>query len=98
VSWEEEITCALFTDYNRMFRKSLLLQASDRVRSKSRALPLLFLLNDDAELTVARASQTGFEPLTRCSVADSATLGPAAISGNRVFIKDISSLTFWTLN
>ena len=63
MSWEEEITCALFTDYNRMFRKSLLLEASDRVPSKSRAFPLLFLLNTVP--IVARGSQTGFEPPKR---------------------------------
>ena len=34
---------------------------------------LLFLLNDDAELIVARSSQAGFEPLRRYRVADSAT-------------------------
>ena len=60
VSWEEEITCALVTDYSRMFRKSLLLQASDKVPSKSQAFPLLFLLNTMP--IVARGSQTGFEP------------------------------------
>jgi outer membrane protein assembly factor BamB len=34
---------------------------------------LFFLLNDDGELIVARASQTGFEPLKRYTVADGAT-------------------------
>lgn len=34
---------------------------------------LLFLLNDDAELIVARSSQAGIEPLKRYTVADSAT-------------------------
>jgi hypothetical protein len=37
---------------------------------------LLFLLNDDAELIVARSSRTGFEPLKRYTVADSGTPGP----------------------
>jgi outer membrane protein assembly factor BamB len=59
---------------------------------------LLFLLNDDAELIVARSSRTGFEPLKRYTVADSATWAQPTISGNRVFIKDVSSLTLWTLN
>jgi len=52
---------------------------------------------DDASLTVARASRTGFEPVKRYSVADSATWAQPAISGNRVFIKDVSSLGLWTL-
>jgi hypothetical protein len=58
---------------------------------------LLFLLNDDAVLIVARSSQTGFEPLHRCTVADSATWAQPAISGNRVFIKDVSTLALWSL-
>jgi hypothetical protein len=59
---------------------------------------LLFMLNDDAELKVARGSRTGFEPLKRYTVADSATWAQPAISGNRVFVKDFSSLALWTLN
>jgi outer membrane protein assembly factor BamB len=59
---------------------------------------LLFFLNDDAELIVARSSRTRFEPLQRYSVADSATWAQPAISGNRLFIKDVSSLALWTLN
>ena len=58
---------------------------------------LLFLLDDDAELIVARGSRTGFEPLKRYIVADSATWAQPAISGNRVFVKDVASLTLWTL-
>jgi outer membrane protein assembly factor BamB len=59
---------------------------------------LLFFLNDDAELIVARSSRTGFEPLKRYSVADSATWAQPAISGKRIFIKDLSSLSLWTLD
>jgi outer membrane protein assembly factor BamB len=58
---------------------------------------LLFLLNDDGELIVARASRAGFEPLKRYVVADSATWAQPAISGNRIFVKDVSSLALWTL-
>jgi outer membrane protein assembly factor BamB len=58
----------------------------------------LFLLNDDAELIVARGSRNGFEPLKRYTVADSATWAQPAISGQRVFVKDVSSLALWTLN
>jgi len=59
---------------------------------------LLFLLNDDAELIVARSSQAKFEPLHRYTVADSATWAQPTISGNRVFIKDVSTLALWMLN
>jgi outer membrane protein assembly factor BamB len=58
---------------------------------------LLFLLNDDAELIVARSSRSGFEPLKRYTVADSATWAQPAISGNRLFVKDVNSLALWML-
>ena len=58
---------------------------------------LLFLLNDDGEMTVARSHRTGLEPLQRYQVADSSTWAQPAISGNRIFIKDVSTLTLWTL-
>jgi outer membrane protein assembly factor BamB len=59
---------------------------------------LLFLLNDNGELIVARSSRTAFELLKKYTVADSATWAQPAISGNRVFVKDVSSLALWTLN
>ena len=59
---------------------------------------LLFLLNDDAELIVVRGSRKGFEPLKRYTVADSATWAQPTVSGNRVFVKDVTSLSLWTLN
>jgi outer membrane protein assembly factor BamB len=59
---------------------------------------LLFLLNDNAELIVARASPTAFEPLKRYTVAESATWAQPAISGKRIFVKDVNSLTLWTVD
>ena len=59
---------------------------------------LLFLLNDNAELIVARASRTAFEPLKRYTVADSATWAQPAISGKRIFVKDVNSLTLWSVD
>ena len=59
---------------------------------------LLFLLNDDAELIVARASRTGFEPFRRYTVSNSVTWAQPAISGNRLFVKDDSTLALWTLD
>ena len=58
---------------------------------------LLFLLNDDGELIVARASRVAFEPLKRYTVADGATWAQPAISGERIFVKDVKSLTLWTV-
>ncbi len=59
---------------------------------------VLFMLNDDAELIVARPSRTAFEPVQRYTVAKSATWAQPTVSGNRIFVKDISSLTLWTLD
>ena len=58
---------------------------------------LLFLLNDDAELIVARSNRKGFAPIARYMVADSATWAQPAISGDRIFIKDVSTLALWTV-
>jgi outer membrane protein assembly factor BamB len=58
---------------------------------------LIFLLNDDAELIVARANRSRFEPLKRYTVADSATWAQPTISGNRFFIKDATVLSLWTI-
>ena len=58
----------------------------------------MFLLNDDGELIVARSSRSGFEPLRRYRVAESATWAQPAISGRRLFIEDVSSLALWALH
>jgi outer membrane protein assembly factor BamB len=77
----------LWRDRPRRATNSALVKADD----------LLFLLNDDAELIVARSSRTGFEPVTHYQVADGATWAQPAISGTRFFIKDMSSLALWSL-
>jgi outer membrane protein assembly factor BamB len=59
---------------------------------------LLFLLNDDAELIVARANRKAFDPIARYTVADSATWAQPAISSDRIFIKDVSTLSLWTID
>ena len=63
-----------------------------------RAGNLLFMLKDDAQLMVARANPGEFEPLKTYTVADSATQGAPAISGNRIFVRDIETLALWTVN
>jgi outer membrane protein assembly factor BamB len=57
-----------------------------------------FALKDDGELVVARANPRAFEPLRRYMVASSATWAQPVISGNRVFVKDASTLSLWTFN
>jgi outer membrane protein assembly factor BamB len=59
---------------------------------------LIFLLNDDAELIVARSNRTGFEPIKTYTVANSATWAQPTVSGNRIFVKDVSALALWTVN
>jgi outer membrane protein assembly factor BamB len=59
---------------------------------------LIFSLEDDGELVVIRNSAAAFEPQRRYKVADTATWTQPVISGNRIFVKDVSSLTLWTLN
>ena len=63
-----------------------------------RAGNVWFALQDDAELVVARATANAFEPIRRYAVADSATWAQPVISGHRVFVKDVSTVTLWTLN
>lgn len=63
-----------------------------------RAGTILFSLENDAELVVFRTSRTGLEELKRYKVADADTWAQPAISGNRIFVKDVSTLTHWTLN
>jgi outer membrane protein assembly factor BamB len=55
-------------------------------------------LADHAELLVLRADADGFAPLRRYTVAESATWAQPVVSGRRIFVKDVSSLTLWTLN
>jgi outer membrane protein assembly factor BamB len=57
---------------------------------------VLLMLKDDGELIVAKASTSGFEPMKRYTVADSATWAQPTVSGNRMFVKDTSALTLWT--
>ena len=66
--------------------------------SIARSGELVFSLEDDGELLVIPSSQTAFEPLRRYKVAETATWTQPVISGNRVFVKDISTLALWTLN
>ena len=57
----------------------------------------VFLLNNDGDLIVARTTRTGFTQVTRYEVSDSATWAQPTISGNRLFIKDESHVTLWTV-
>jgi outer membrane protein assembly factor BamB len=58
----------------------------------------LFSLEEDGELVVMRASRTGFDPVARYEVASSATWAQPAIGANRIFVRDVSMLTLWTID
>jgi hypothetical protein len=54
----------------------------------------LFLLKDNAELIVARASGNGFEPLHHYTVADSATYANPLMMAKGIVIKDNTTLSY----
>jgi outer membrane protein assembly factor BamB len=62
-----------------------------------RAGDTILSLEDDGELVVLRKSRVAFEPLKRYEVASSATWAQPALSGNRLFIKDVSTLALLAL-
>src|SRR4029077_14718328 len=64
----------------------------------SRAGDLLFILKEDAELLIARSGARGLETVKTYSVADSATWSAPAVSGRRLFVKDVGTLTLWTMD
>lgn len=61
-----------------------------------RAGNTIFSLEDDAELVVLKASRTAFEVVHRYTVADSATWPHPTIAGDRLFVKDVSTLALWS--
>jgi outer membrane protein assembly factor BamB len=63
-----------------------------------RAGNLWFALDTEATLSVVRANLKEFEVVKRYTVAESATWAQPVLSGQRVFIKDLSTVSLWTLN
>jgi len=64
----------------------------------AKAGDLLFSLEEDGDLIIARSSRTAFQPVRRYKVAEAETWTQPAISGNRIFVKDLSTLALWTVN
>jgi outer membrane protein assembly factor BamB len=62
-----------------------------------RAGNIVFALEEDADLIVGRVSRSGLQELKRYKVADAVTWSAPAISGNRIFVKDASAVTLWTV-
>lgn len=60
---------------------------------------LLLVLENDGELLVADGTKTSsFEPIKKYKVSEAQTWSAPAISGNRLFVKDETSVALWTLN
>ena len=59
---------------------------------------LLFILQSQAELVIARANPTSFDVIRRYTVADSDTWAHPLVDGNRIFIKDAETLRLWTVS
>ena len=58
---------------------------------------IVFSLEDDGELAVMRPDRTGMNIVRRYDVADSATWAQPAISGGRIYVKDLAHVTLWTV-
>lgn len=63
-----------------------------------RAGNTILSLHDDGNLVVFKSNALAYEPVKRYKVADSDTWTQPALSGNRLFIKDVSTLSLWTVN
>ena len=63
-----------------------------------RAGSTIFSIQNNAEMVIMNASRTGFDPVQRYEIAESETWAQPAISGDRMFVKDVTRLTLWTLD
>ena len=59
---------------------------------------MAFSLEETGELKIFRRGATAFEMVRKYTVAESETWTQPTLSGNRIFVKDVSNLTLWTLN
>jgi outer membrane protein assembly factor BamB len=57
----------------------------------------LFLLNDEANLIVAKAAAKAYEPVGKYTVAESETWAHPAVIGKQILVKDKSALALWSL-
>ena len=58
----------------------------------------IFSLQDDAALLILRHNRIRFDPIQRYEVAASSTWAQPTISGNHIYVKDLSTLTLWTID
>lgn len=76
----------LWTSAVRQGNNAAILKAGD----------LWFSLESDGELVVARSSRTAFDEVRRYKLSDTETWTQPTLSGNRIFVKDVSTLALWT--
>jgi len=58
---------------------------------------LFYSLEEDGEFVVARKSDTAFDVIKKYKVAEGQTWAEAALSGERIFVKDLNTVALWTL-
>jgi len=63
-----------------------------------RAGDVVMSLQDDGILVVFRSGPSSFEAVKKYKVAEAETWTQPALSGNRIFVKDVTTLALWTLN
>jgi outer membrane protein assembly factor BamB len=63
----------------------------------SRSGSTIFSLEHDGELVVIRHNRAAFEPIARYKVAAAETWPQPTLSGDRIYVKDVSSLSLWTV-
>ena len=59
---------------------------------------VLLALTPSSQLIVFQPGDKEYTELARIKVADSQTHAYPVLSGNRVFIKDLDSVTLWTID
>jgi outer membrane protein assembly factor BamB len=64
----------------------------------ARAGNTFFSLEEDGELVVFRRAGDAFSEVKRYKVADSETWAAPSIVGNRIFVKDVSTVSLWTID
>jgi outer membrane protein assembly factor BamB len=87
---------ALDLDTGRVLWKSEPRQAAHAAIARSGNT--IFSLEDDSELVMIRLNRDRFDPVMRYKVGGAETWTQPVVSGNRMFVKDVSSLTLWTLD
>jgi outer membrane protein assembly factor BamB len=66
--------------------------------SIARAGDLVLSFEEDGELVIFKRAGASFSVVKRYQLADAETWAQPSIAGNRIFVKDVSTLALWTVN